>query len=60
MEKYINKSYSTIEKRKSFLERFNWFLTRKIDFENMIFAIFERPEGVGRSFYQKTIRLQVI
>ena len=27
----------------------------EIDFENQIFAIFERSEGVGRSFYQKSI-----
>ena len=30
------------------------------DFENLFFAILERPEGVGRSFYHKTIWLQVI
>ena len=53
MENYINKSYSlihvSIEMRKLFSEKFSRF------FENWIFAIFERPEGVGRSFNQKII-----
>ena len=56
MEKYINKSYSSIHKRENYFQKDSAdFFHIEFDLENWIFASFERPEGDRRSFNQKVI-----
>ena len=52
MEKYINKSY-ILKQENNFQEDSADFFTLKFDFENWIFAIFERPEGFWKKLSSK-------
>ena len=47
--------YSQIEKRKSFLERFIWVLTLKMDFENPKMPIFKGLQSNRFTWYQKIL-----